>query len=233
MPLFAYHTVSFGGPLATGYSNVVGFEGMEQGFMGLTRPNHWVLLQIIFGKLRGILWLSPILIALPWAVWVAFRDRWMRPEVVLSLLVVAYFLLFNASYFYWNGGGSMGPRHITPALPFAGVVMIRLWQVATGWIRVALLVLLGLSMALSIASVAVTMTPGFSFFQLRDHVIGGVLRGETWFAWYARFGLSQPVVFLIWLAVAGLPAVLLWRRVGRGSRPTTGGSVPGRALNTP
>ena len=106
-----------------------------QGFMGLTRPRARVLGELIFGTRRGLLWLSPVLIVLPWAIWGALRAGWMRAEVVIGLLVGAWFLLLNSAYYYWSGGASMGPRHITPGLVFLGLSMIPLWNRVRGWPR--------------------------------------------------------------------------------------------------
>lgn len=215
VPLLVYHTVSFGDPLSTGYSNVVGFDGMKEGFMGLTRPDPVVIVEIIFGRRRGILWLSPILLAAPWAIWCALRAGWMTAEIITSLLVASFFLLLNASYHYWSGGASMGPRHIVPSMPFVGLAMIRLWALAGGWSFRLLAGLLAVSIVLSIACAATTMTPIGGGFPVLDHAVTRILHGETWFAWYRHVGVAQIPSVLAWVLLAGSPALLIWQRLRR------------------
>lgn len=52
-----------------------------------------------------------------------------RCAIVASIIAV-YFVLLNASYAYWEGGWSYGPRHAAPAIPFLCVGLAALWTVA-------------------------------------------------------------------------------------------------------
>lgn len=212
-PLLIYHTISFGGPLSTGYSRVVGFEGMEEGFMGVTWPRLEALWGISVGRRRGLLWLSPILIMVPWAIWGALQARWMTAEVITGLVITVYFILLNASYHYWDGGASLGPRHITPSLPFLCIAMIWLWARAEGWHFRILAGLLGISVAINVAAAATTMTPIGGGFPLREHIASRVLSGDTWFAWYDHLGLGQVEAVLIWVLIVAIPVGLLWKRL--------------------
>jgi hypothetical protein len=58
-----------------------------------------------------------LLLAIPGCVLLRRRVEW-RAEAVLCAVVGLGYLLFNASYFAWDGGYSLGPRHILVAVPF-------------------------------------------------------------------------------------------------------------------
>jgi hypothetical protein len=126
LPLLVYNDLAFGSPLHLGYANT-DFTGMEQGFFGVTWPNPKVLQQILFGFYRGLLPLSPVLILVPFGLAaVAARPERRGPVIVIALIVAAY-LWINASYFYWDGGFSTGPRHLIAMLPVAalGLAFVR------------------------------------------------------------------------------------------------------------
>ena len=116
-----HNWLCFDAPWRTGYQ----FEAspffrkqMAQGFMGLTWPRPWVAWQMLFGAYRGLLPLAPYLVlALPGFVLMR-RDRTRRREWWLCLSVTTFYLLFGSSYYLWQGGCSMGPRHLVPMLPF-------------------------------------------------------------------------------------------------------------------
>jgi hypothetical protein len=74
-----------------------------------------------------------------------------------ALAVVVYFLAFNASYHYWDGGSSTGPRHITPALGFACFPLGFMWTRAGRSTRKLMLTVLGLSFLLSLICASVSM----------------------------------------------------------------------------
>lgn len=154
LPLFYYNFVSFGSPLALGYGKVDGFEGMNEGFFGITTPDPAVAYELIFGLYRGLLPLSPIMILAPLATYHMYSKENMRSEAVLLASVIVYFICFASSYHYWNGGRSVGPRHLTPMLAFAALPMVFLWRDWRGWSQVLLYGLFFLSLAMSILTVA-------------------------------------------------------------------------------
>jgi hypothetical protein len=77
--------------------------------------------------------------------------------VVVGTVAVA-FVALNASYEYWHGGGSTGPRHIVPMLPFLAVALAFAWPQRAG--RLAASLLLVLSAVVSLACAMVTMYAG-------------------------------------------------------------------------
>lgn len=218
LPLLIYHTVSFGGPFKIGYSSVIGFEGMQQGFLGLTLPDPTVLWRIIFGFKRGILWLSPLMVLVPWGIWIGLRQPHdskdgIKAEMILCLSVILYYFLLNASYFYWDGGSSVGPRHTIPSMPFMALPFLCLWTMLQGRLRIAALSLFGLSVFFSIASASMSMTTNTSWrFPIKDPILENLLTHQNVFFKYAEWGISPLFVFGIWLVLCLGLFSALWRR---------------------
>lgn len=118
-----YNTLTFGGPLSVGYGHLAGPEtfrvGQAQGLFGVTYPHLDALWQTTFGPYRGLFLLCPVLLlAIPGFTRLLRLRAW-RPEALTWLAIVVGYFLFTISYFEWDGGFSMGPRQLLPALPFA------------------------------------------------------------------------------------------------------------------
>ena len=158
-PMVAYNLLAFGTPVKLGYQGVVGFEGMQQGLFGLTYPKAAVMIEILFGPRRGLLWVAPVLMFGFFGLARMARAAATRDLAVVSLAVVAAVLLVNASYAYWDGGFSTGPRHSVPAFPFLALGLVSLWQTAARIRdRVALATLLALSVAINLVIAATEIT---------------------------------------------------------------------------
>jgi hypothetical protein len=140
----AYNTFAFGNSLALGYDHLAGpdvfKEGQAQGIFGVTTPRLEAIWQTTFGPYRGIFLLSPVLLlAIPGIILLYRRSGW-RAESLVCAAIGCGFFLFNWSYFAWDGGYSMGPRHVLVAVPFLIVPLAELvrpesaraWRIATG-----------------------------------------------------------------------------------------------------
>lgn len=155
LPVLGYNQFAFGTPFMTGYSGVVGFNGMDQGMFGLTYPKINALLGITFGVRRGLFWAAPVLLLGWFGVVRMVRDPVMRDLGVLAVAVIAIVLAVNASYVYWDGGASTGPRHSVPAIPFFALGLAPLWAALDRrYERVQAILLLGVSMALNLVIAA-------------------------------------------------------------------------------
>lgn len=154
-----YNTLAFGGPLSQGYAHLAGpaaFRvGQAQGFMGITWPHPEALWQTTVGPYRGLLRLSPLLaLAVP-GFWLLLQRREWRREALLWLAIVGAYFGFVLSYFEWDGGYSLGPRHFLPAVPFLvlpiGEVLrpqrARAWRIVAGALAAMSIVLVGLPTA--------------------------------------------------------------------------------------
>ena len=72
--------------------------------------------EVLIGD-RGLLLLSPVLVAAAVGLWLMWR-RGFRGEAAVAAVVTIVFVLADAAYFIPYGGNSPGPRFAVPALPF-------------------------------------------------------------------------------------------------------------------
>ena len=91
--------------------------------------------------------------AVPIGLAVLWRMKYRGPALVAAGTGL-YYLLLNASYFYWEGGWAFGPRQITAALPFLALGLAPLWDLGrsagrgllvAGWIWGAAVTLIAVS----------------------------------------------------------------------------------------
>jgi 4-amino-4-deoxy-L-arabinose transferase-like glycosyltransferase len=148
LPLFAYNLFAFGTLFRLGYQGVVGFNGMQQGLFGLTYPKPAALFGILFGVRRGLLWVSPVILLGVFGLMRMVRARETRDIGIAAAVVIGIVLTVNASYVYWDGGASIGPRHSVPAIPFLALGLAVLWQ---QWERQGQRIVLVAVLAVSVA----------------------------------------------------------------------------------
>ena len=225
LPMLAYNLIAFGTVFRVGYQGVVGYDGMNQGLFGLTYPHPDVLLQILFGARRGLLFVAPLLVLAPLGLARLIRAPATRDLGIMASALVVTVLLYNASYFYWHGGYSTGPRHAMPAMAFLALGISPLWRDWRGQGRALIVVLLALTLAINLAIAAVEITASdVDPFPLLDPVLRKFLLLEIrtvageWWGWSAARALA------LYLMLA-LPALwFLFRAAGlseRASRGTT------------
>jgi hypothetical protein len=157
MGLFAYNAAAFDSPFHLGYASEEGFEHLRTGFFGITYPRWWRVRELLAGDYRGLLPLFPLLIATPIGLLMLARDRRRRLAAFVAAFIGVYYLILNASYFYWEGGWSYAPRQITPALPLMALGLAPLWDAGRRVMR-ALLVA-GWLYGAAVTLVAVSTTP--------------------------------------------------------------------------
>jgi hypothetical protein len=139
-----YSMAIFGSPFTTGYAvyarTGAPFPVYTRGFLGIAWPGlalaRTALHEILLGPQIGLLYIAvkkgfvygcnPVFwLALPG--WVLLWRRGFRSEAVLILVMTAAYLTFNVCYgrsvVDWGGGASLGPRHLTPLLPFLGIAV--------------------------------------------------------------------------------------------------------------
>jgi hypothetical protein len=206
LPLFVYNQLAFGSPFTLGYSAVVGFERMQQEFFGITWPKAGVVVQLLFGFYRGLLPLSPVLVLVPVGFYAMWREPSTRVAAGAILAVLCSFLWINASYYYWDGGWSTGPRHLVPMLPLCCLALAFAWPRAF-WARTVALVLLAASLVLSlICAVAGMFAPRNISNPLVDFLLPIFLTP-------AKLLKSLPIV-LLWVVFGSLfSAETVYRRL--------------------
>jgi hypothetical protein len=168
--LMAYQYACFGSPFHIAYSSEIGYEGMQQGIFGVSLPTMVRLRRILFGEYRGLLPIAPTLalapIGLAMMFWVRLKPdtpekmvvRRRRAAIVAGTIAV-YFILLNASYTYWEGGWSYGPRHASPAIPFLCIGLAFLWTVVPALGRWALALLSTYGFAITLIAVSTMPLP--------------------------------------------------------------------------
>jgi hypothetical protein len=202
LPLIGYNLLAFGTVFRLGYQGVVGFDGMQQGFFGLTYPKPHVLYEILVGPRRGIVWVAPVLLLAPFGLARLIRRPETRDLGVLAAAVAATAFLYNASYIYWDGGHSTGPRHAVPAIGFLALGLAGLWRDAEDdldrWLAAGLLAV-SVALNLAIASAEITAPDNFAF--------------PIWDRVGALFGSGQlrtvPSLFWGWTPWQGLTLYLV------------------------
>lgn len=194
VPFTTYNMIAFGTPFRLGYQGVVGFAGMDQGLFGLTSPKPVVLLKILFGMRRGLLWVAPVLVP-------AFVGSWLLSRkhcglAVMLAMAALTVLLINSAYVYWDGGHSTGPRHSVPAIGLIAIGLAPFWAILRhAWERAVTLGLLLISMVINLMIAAANITaPDTYRFPLADPILT---------AWKAGALRTLPSDFLGWSPGAG------------------------------
>ena len=161
-PLLIYNALAFGSPFHVGYSSEESFKELQTGFFGITYPRLSTIRELLVGSYRGLLPLSPLMAVAPIGLSVlAWRGR--RGPALVAVGIGAYYLLLNASYFYWEGGWAFGPRQMTAALPFLALGLAPLWDLGRAAGRTLLAAGLIWGAAVTLVGVSTTPQPPATF----------------------------------------------------------------------
>jgi hypothetical protein len=208
--LAAYQHAAFGSPWTAGYAHVTDPRfavGMAHGLFGVSLPRPTVLLAMLVGRERGLLYLSPVLaLGLAGLARGVLTDGHFRREAMVAAAIVGAFLAMSAGYYMWWGGAALGPRHVVPALPF--LVLGLAWLVPRGRAgRTAFVALLAISAGNQLLATAVSPLAPFGPDVLFEHVYGQFFRGRV-----AVLPGSANVGMLLGLRgpASLLPLLLLW-----------------------
>lgn len=210
IPLLAYNLTVFGNAFQTGYSGVVGFEGMHQGLFGLTYPKLDVLWEILGGKRRGMVWVAPVLVLAPFGIWTLLRDPAKRDIGELAAAGAVIVFLYHAAYVYWDGGDSTGPRHALPAIAYLAIGLAAFWANASRaekWLGGGFL---AASIAINLAiAAAEVQAPHFYSAPLTQHIWPKFLAGDIRTIPNEFWGWSPWTGLGLYLALAGALAAAL------------------------
>lgn len=158
LPLLIYNYAIYGNIFTSGYQHTVLFPGMKDGYFGIVAPKLEVLFKLLFSSNIGIFWFSPLLLFVPLAIYRLWLDPRHKGLVITIVAITLYYFIWNSGYLYWTGGGSLGPRFVTPTLPFLCLLLALLWSNSSRFLKGLLLVFFGVSFLISLASVSVSMT---------------------------------------------------------------------------
>jgi hypothetical protein len=163
--LLAYQHLAFGSALNPSYSYYpeAAFPWMKHGYMGLTYPRVDVMLKLLFGCRRGLLFVAPVALAAPWGLLRLYKQKSARAAATAAAAVAGYYFLFHASFRAWAGGWSYGPRYMAAGLPILCVGLAPAWSNASPVWRKVLAALAMAGVLLSLIAVAVTAQPPDQF----------------------------------------------------------------------
>jgi hypothetical protein len=121
-----YNYAIFGTPMPAGYEYSTLWQGVHQtGFMSITMPSLTTFLGLTVSPFRGLFFVSPILLLGIVGMIFAWAEKKADRSMILVLaLVSGFFLLFYASSVMWWGGHTVGPRYLTPMVPFLTLPII-------------------------------------------------------------------------------------------------------------
>jgi hypothetical protein len=115
-----YHHEAFGGVLQTGYNHIANpfFASVhKRGFMGVLYPGWTQFVGSFFLPSKGLFVFSPFLI-LGFVGLVSYFRVAGRQAGMFRLVQVLLPAAFVSSMIYWDGGWTVGQRHLTPMIPF-------------------------------------------------------------------------------------------------------------------
>lgn len=128
LPVFAFNQWAFGSPFTFAYGDAVAVQGLtghaelglnDDGFFGITAPKPAAAFDLLFAS-RGLVTLTPVVLLGVAGAWMLRRSEH-RAEANVILAVAGVFFIYNAGYWLPFGGGTPGPRFLTPALPFVAI----------------------------------------------------------------------------------------------------------------
>lgn len=247
--LLTYDLIAYHDPFGTGYGhNAVpywrrGIPGILESFRSpRLRPR--AILDLAVSPSRGLFFLSPwLLLALPgFALWARRRTR----EWVLPASIATAFFLLVSTFSGWEGGSAVGPRYLTPMLPFLAlpVIFVLEWASTRPAVRAGSAVLLLVSgCAVWVETLGGTAgsypgqeihNPLFSYslpmllHGFLPQTLGSVFLGPYLGSGAVVVMLPLAVLLGAWSAAALAPAIAAGRRA-----PVTGRSDSESALSEP
>lgn len=182
---------AFGKPWALPYGFV--FEPKfrihhDKGLLGVQLPSPEGLIGVFLTPYRGLFFFCPVLLLSLWGIsrWLRRKDFGTLPVTVMACLVC--YSMFNTAYYAWDGGGSIGPRHIIPLLPMwtlGSVFVVGKWPERTH----ALLAVFSVSMML--IATAVLLHLGGD-----DVLFSSPMYSTVWPSWFrGELSLNTQSIF--------------------------------------
>lgn len=156
--VLVYNWACFGSPFSLGYSYVVGWEGMKNGSFGFSfHTNPFALWALLFSQARGLFFWTPfLLLAIP-GFGLLYKKN--RPLFLVFLSAILLHILLISSYYTWDGGNALGPRHLSAIIPFLAV------PAAFGFRRFPRIGTFLAVVSILLSGTAVLINPGLPYFS--------------------------------------------------------------------
>ena len=119
--MLGYNYIIFNDPFDVTYkhmSDPIHVEQHSKGLIGLRLPDVEALYGLLLSSSRGLFFFSPILFFSIPGIYLLIRNRKFRAEGILIVGIVLSSLFFHSGMSNWDGGWSLGPRYLTPLVPF-------------------------------------------------------------------------------------------------------------------
>lgn len=217
LPLLVYNVAVYGSVFSQGYAHLGGLPqfraGMSHGIEGVGLPTLAALWGITFSPYRGLFFYSPVLLLVIPGLYAMGRSPRSRPTAVMCGGAIAAMLLFNGGYYFWDGGATIGPRHLVLSLPFylppiAVALRRRRWRRAALVLGLISLVLIGFS------TVAAGLYPPGELDPLLN-VAWWTIQHASPNNWGRVFGLTGVVSFAPLIVIEAVLGACLWSATGR------------------
>ncbi|HEY2028546.1 MAG TPA: hypothetical protein VGH20_04980 [Myxococcales bacterium] len=136
--LVQFHWSAFGKPWSTPYShleNPAFVRDIAPGFLGISLPTLERVYGSLFSPYLGLFFWAPwmlLLFAAPWTLLGAQTrtahagapdGHSSRYPALTAVVICGYYLVFQITHALWRSGWSVGPRYITPIVPFAAIAI--------------------------------------------------------------------------------------------------------------
>ncbi|GAN34978.1 MAG: hypothetical protein DYG83_06610 [Candidatus Brocadia sp. AMX2] len=121
--LLFYNYLCYGNPIHFSYfsffiRDAEIHSGLKETVKTISFPRITTLYKISFDSYRGIFFYCPFLFLLFPGIYFFLKKEAVSKEFLISAVITLYFFVFNASYRHWDGGWSLGPRHLVAMIPF-------------------------------------------------------------------------------------------------------------------
>jgi len=195
-----YHTVCFGGAfnIANKFQNpqFVDVANSTHNLWGiLTLPSVSIIIELLVGPTRGILFTQPWVLVLLVALPVALKKSRLSPttKALTYFLVPSLFLLIlmNASFGGWHGGGTPGPRYLSAIFPALALLLGLIYDDLSPLAKTLAWTTVTYAVLFTIVGFSVYFRP--AVVPLWSYYIG-TFSSALWKTTALRLGISLPIV---------------------------------------